>query len=47
MWYPHKIHRLTLAVMKNNYYELIRDYKEETHIETSELLKEFEKDGKA
>jgi len=31
----------------DNYYELIRDYKEETHIETSELLKEFEKDGKA
>ena len=25
------------------YYELIRDYKEETHIETAELLKEFEK----
>ena len=27
----------------DQYYELIRDYKEETHIETTELLKEFEK----
>ena len=30
----------------DQYYELIRDYKEETHIDTSELLKEFEKNGK-
>ena len=28
------------------YYELTRDYKEEAHIETDELLKEFEKDAK-
>jgi len=31
----------------DHYYELIRDYKEEAQISTSELLKEFEKDGKA
>jgi len=31
----------------DQYYELIRDYKEETQIDTTELLKEFEKDGKA
>ena len=30
----------------DQYYELIRDYKEETHIDTGELLKEFEKDAK-
>jgi len=30
----------------DQYYELIRDYKEETHINTTELLKEFEKDAK-
>ena len=29
----------------DQYYELIRDYKEETHINTAELLKEFEKDA--
>ena len=29
------------------YYELIRDYKEETQIDTKELLSEFEKDAKA
>ena len=29
------------------YYELIRDYKEETQIDTKELLAEFEKDAKA
>jgi len=31
----------------DQYYELTRDYKEEAHIDTAELLKEFEKDGKA
>tara|TARA_R100000687_G_scaffold50294_1_gene40044 strand:- start:1 stop:765 length:765 start_codon:yes stop_codon:yes gene_type:complete len=31
----------------DQYYELIQDYKEETHIDTKELLKEFEKDAKA
>ena len=31
----------------DNYYELKQDYKEERHIDTTELLKEFEKDGKA
>ena len=30
----------------DQYYELIRDYKEETQIDTAELLKEFEKNGK-
>ena len=30
----------------DQYYELTRDYKEETHISTTELLKEFEKNGK-
>ena len=30
----------------DQYYELIRDYKEETKIDTAELLKEFEKNGK-
>jgi len=28
----------------NEYYELIQDYKEEVHIDTKELLKEFEED---
>ncbi len=31
----------------DQYYELKRDYKEEQQIDTNELLKEFEKDGKA
>jgi len=31
----------------DQYYELTRDYKEEAQINTTELLKEFEKDGKA
>jgi genome maintenance exonuclease 1 len=31
----------------DQYFELKRDYKEERQIDTSELLKEFEKDGKA
>ena len=31
----------------NEYYELIRDYKEEVHIDTAKLLAEFEKDAKA
>jgi len=31
----------------DQYYELTRNYKEETQIDTTELLKEFEKDGKA
>ena len=30
----------------DQYYELMRDYKEEAHIDTTELLKEFEKDAK-
>jgi hypothetical protein len=30
----------------DQYYELKNDYKEETHIDTNELLKEFEKEGK-
>ena len=30
----------------DQYYELQNDYKEETHIDTNELLKEFEKEGK-
>ena len=30
----------------DKYYELQNDYKEETHIDTNELLKEFEKEGK-
>jgi len=30
----------------DQYYELIRDYKEEAHINTTELLKEFEEDAK-
>ena len=30
----------------DQYYELKNDYKEETHIDTTELLKEFEKEGK-
>ena len=29
----------------DNYYDLIQDYKEETHIDTNELLKEFEKEA--
>ena len=29
----------------DQYYELKNDYKEETHIDTNELLKEFEKEG--
>ena len=31
----------------NDYYELIRDYKEKAHIDTAVLLIEFEKDAKA
>ena len=31
----------------DQYYEITRDYKEEAHLNTTELLKEFEKDGKA
>jgi len=29
----------------DSYYDLIQDYKEETHIDTNELLKEFEKEA--
>jgi len=31
----------------DQYYELVQDYKEEAHIDTTKLLKEFEKDAKA